>query len=155
MKGTPVALWGLRLLQGNSYSVIMLIFHWFFCCTVLVEGPLEHQTLHYGTTHCSMLAFCLNALSFCLRRGALTTLWFLQLLSSFYIYRAGEVGQVKKIWQLCLSNSYCDNVMHLFTVLNFQTLLILNYCKMLFFIYKITSHLSNWFQNMNKPESGV
>lgn len=88
-KGTLVAMWGLRLLEGNSCSVIMLIFDWFFCCTVLVEGPLEYQTLHYGTRHCSMLAFCLNALSSCLR-SANHSLILTASEQLLYLYRRGS-----------------------------------------------------------------
>lgn len=38
-------------------------FQLIFASTAVVEGPLEHQTLHYGTTQCNMRAFCLSVLS--------------------------------------------------------------------------------------------
>lgn len=87
MKGTHIALGGFRLLQGNSCSVIMLIFNWFLAVQDLLKAL-------YSIKHCIMALgivihepFVLLS-SLRLQRGALTSPWLLQLLSSFYICRS-------------------------------------------------------------------
>lgn len=91
MKGTHIALGGFRLLQGNSCSVIMLIFNWFLPVQDLLKAL-------YSIKHCIMALHIVIRKPFvllsllCLWRGVLTSPWLLQLLSSFYICgsRTGE-----------------------------------------------------------------
>lgn len=49
----PHSLGGLKAITGQLMLCYHADFQLIFGCTVLVEGPLEHQTLHYGTTHCN------------------------------------------------------------------------------------------------------
>lgn len=65
-------------------------FQLIFGCTVLVEGPLEHQTLHYGTTDCNTRAFCLSAFTSPAKRRASHSV-----MAPAFI--SGEAEQVKEI----------------------------------------------------------
>lgn len=53
----PYSLGGLKAITGQLMLCYHADFQLIFGCTVLVEGPLEHQTLHYGNTHCNTCAF--------------------------------------------------------------------------------------------------
>ena len=66
----PHSLGGLKAITGQLMLCYHADFQLIFGCTVLVEGPLEHQTLHYGTTHCNPWAFCLIVFTLPEKRSA-------------------------------------------------------------------------------------
>lgn len=85
----PCSLGDLQAITGQLMLCYHADFQLIFGCTVLVEGPLEHQALHYGTAHCNMFVFCLSAFT-------LSVLTILQCSSFQGCFVAGE-EQVEKI----------------------------------------------------------
>lgn len=84
------SLGGLQAITGQLMLCYHADFQLIFGCTVLVEGPLEHQALHYGTAYCNTCVFCLPGFTL----PVLTVLPY----SSFQgCFVAGEEEQVKKI----------------------------------------------------------